>query len=360
MKGWLRTTLNSLPGYPATGLIVLLTLIALCPQADAPALDRAAIYKKYLAQLPAAVGEFSALKPDLADEIGRSYATMREVCPSMRDIDISSPWNLANWLDHNVSEAEWKTAPYNFRKAAYRAVSVQANTKVKTEVLAELQYTIVHHPAYLMWVDDGKERFYHALKKDVFLNHEKADWKNVIKDEARLKAYLAAVTALSIHSYLPGIKTEMPEIIINTDNAWWLGMHQWQNNDILFNFNKDDGLKTAEMTDRIAAHESFHAVQTIIKNWYLDPSIKQSVFMADAGEKYFYSSSAKLAYTQGSDEQDAYRNTFNERMAYYVMSAAGPTLYLQTRSPEWIKAHPLTDNEFDHPDRGTLPKACFE
>lgn len=318
-----------------------------------------AIYRSLLEGVPETVSAFSTTKPSLANEIASSYRYLRDKCPAMSQVDISSPWNLAEWMNMNISAEEWERAPYSFRMNSFKAVSVQKNTETKIEVLGELYDAIPTHPAFLIWVDEGKAKFNTALHSDEYLNAEKADWENVVQDEARLTKYLSHAGRLFMASFIGDKNLPDVKIAIEREDKGWMGLYEPNQLLVLYNFSDGkNAIQTALKADEITAHEFFHVLQDVVKNWTLRGQVANNSAFADAGEKFFYGNHKNLAHISNTVDYDIYKNTFRERLAWYVMDAARPdSVSLQTAAPGWKEDHPLNENG-SFPDQGVLPSAC--
>ncbi len=353
-----------LPGLPkGPGIRLALAgafaLVSCGQDSASPEMFYQHIYQSIVDSLPKTVGLYKDEKPNLPYEIQNSFAYLKATCPALEKIGTKHSWNVSNWLNGKVSEDEWKVAPYKFRMQAFRAAAVQKNTDVKTDLLTKLRRAIDYDPNFMIWVDNGMDNFNKALKHDRFIAAEMANWPNVVKDDNRLKKYFSHLNALYVASFLPHTKVDLPEIIISHEPSEWIGLYKSDKNTISYNFSTGSGLAdSANYGNRITAHESFHVVESIIKNWYLDPAIIKSSMMADIGEKVFYESGTDLAYIPLKVNAEAYSQNFKERLSYYAMNINNPDA-LETRKPEWRDSHSLRNNEFDNPDRGTIPKACF-
>lgn len=317
-------------------------------------------YRSLVDQLPDSVPSYVRTHPSLKDEIPTSYKYLRETCPAMRMVDIKIPWNLSNWMNEKITAEEWKAAPYSFRMNSFRAVAVQKNTDIKTNLLGKIYNNLDFHPAFIVWMDDGKERFNKALDNDPYLRDAKKHWEWTTKKDSRLKKYSAHVGKLLVESFLPGVDLKYPDIHLTTELPGRRGLYAPASNLVFLNIgNADYALKTPYDFDRTTSHEFFHFVELNIRNWFLSGKLQDNIPMKDAGQKFFYSYNGDLAHVADTKNNAIYQNTFHERASYYIVDAvkASKDMLLTSRRPEWIDKNPLADNN-QHPENGVMPAAC--
>lgn len=318
-------------------------------------------YRSLVDQIPDSVVAISRERPSLKHEISSSYKYLREVCPALSRVDIKSPWNLAKWMNEKISMEEWRASPSVFRMNSFRAVSVQRNTDIKLELLGKLYSVIPSHPAFAVWVDDHMEIFNRRLHADKFLEHEKRNWPEVEKSDERLKAYISHQGELFLKAFLPDQDISGVRVEIRRDPAGFLGQFEESSRTVRFNFSSHGRFAITDpyTADRIIAHEYFHLIESVIKDWSVEGLTKDNIAFQDMGEKFFYSGRADLAFVSNATDVGIYEKTFKERWAYHVMRAADEpgSLYLQTRTQAWLDKNPFLDDEL-HFKKGRLPKAC--
>ncbi len=316
-----------------------------------------------LSNLPPSVASINKENPKFAQEISSSYNFIRLACPALKKGYIENPWNITHWFNNNVTRKEWIAAPYEFRRAAFRVIAVQVNSEEKIEALGQLNYALADHPLYRKWVDEGKERFNKAFYEDAHLQAEVADWDDVVKDEDRLKKYLADVGQLALDSFLQNENIKAAPVVISRDkNSDWLGLHNNDNSAIYYNFSEGKNtIRDAGMATRIALHENFHSIQHFISLWAQENKFQDSVAFRDIGEKVTYGRDRRLAFIDNVKYLERYKISLLERDPFYVMDAALPAdkMVLYSRDPEWLKQNPMSGSALDDPQSGVYPKACL-
>ena len=319
-------------------------------------------YRSLVDKMPKAIVEYINPRPTLRKQIPEAYTYLQKTCPAMRRLDVSIPWNLASWMSNKISTEEWKSAPYSFRMNSFKAVAVQVNSDVKTDLLGKLYETIEFHPAFDIWIDKGKENFNRALHSDPYLMDAKKSWKWIVKKDSRLKKYAKHIGKLVTDSLIPGIPFDDPEITIHRLQN--LGNHRGSyipsQNRIELNISRNKPYsRTPEDLDSTIAHEYFHAIQIAIRNWYISGRLENDDALSDAGKKFLFSYNGDLAHIASDKNYHGYKNSFHERASFYFADAAGKkdSMTLNTREKAWIDKHLIANDKWPN-EKGSLPKAC--
>ena len=318
-------------------------------------------YRSLVDKIPVSVTAYLNGSPSLKKEIPISYKYLRDACPAMRKLDTKSLWDLSDWMNKKITPEEWSRTSYSFRMNSFRAVAVQKNSEVKIHLLGKLYNNIDFHPAFTVWMDDGKERFNQALHSDPYIQDAKKNWEWIAKKDSRLIKYTEHVGKLVVTSLLQDTAFNYPEVHISRTPVGYRGTFKPDSNSIILNLSHQPGagLRTSYDVDRTTSHEFFHAVQLTIRNWFLAGKLEDNIPLKDAGGKFLYSFNGKLAHVADDINRDVYKNTFHERASFYFSDAAKAKeeMVLVSRTQAWIDNSSTThDNRL--PEAGVLPAAC--
>ena len=298
----------------------------------------------------------------------QSLKTLQTFCPAA---PIDRNFDAATFFLKEITSENASLIPRGFLEALYFSVSNMNSSMEKREALTSLNKLIPDSPEFVEFLEAKKLELRERLDRDPHLVTAAANWKLVPKEYK--EKTLSYVMGITLTTLLPGKHIEFPKLIVldqrilRSDQAYTINAaYNSDFNEIYLN-NMVPGIRD-DYTAAIEAtvHESFHAFENILANWYArgeisDPSLsRQAKF-------YHISSFTNGAWINGSDNYVGYRTGFKERGSWSFQLAAR-TANAQSdiasdmftdRSGSTPKSIAPVPTYRQNPAAGQLPASCL-
>ena len=255
----------------------------------------------------------------------KSLETLKTFCPAA-PIDLN--FDAASFFIKEVTSQNAGSLPRGFLEALYFSVSNMNPSVEKREALTGLNKLIPDSPEFLEFMEAKRSELRERLSRDAHLVTAAANWKLAPKDYK--EKTLSYVMGMTLTTLLPNKHIEFPKLIVldqkvlRNDQSYTVNAaYNSEFNEIYLNnmvaVIRDDYTAAIEAT----IHESFHAFENILANWYARGEISD-LSLSRQARFYHISSFTNGAWINGPDNYIGYRTGFKERGSWSFQLAARP------------------------------------
>lgn len=255
----------------------------------------------------------------------KSLETLKAFCPA---VPIGRNFDAASFFLKDIISQNAGSMPRGFLEALYFSVSNMNSSTEKREALTGLNKLIPDSPEFVAFMEAKKSELRERLSRDPHLVTAAANWRLMPKEYK--EKTLSYVMGMTLTTLLPGKHIEFPKLIVldqrvlRSDQSYTVNAaYNSEFNEIYLNnmapVIRDDYTAAVEAT----VHESFHAFENILANWYARGEIRDPS-LARQARFYHISSFTNGAWINGSDNYVGYRTGFKERGSWSFQLAARP------------------------------------
>ena len=233
-------------------------------------------FSDILAELPISATPFTQTKTKAVYKT--DFISAREkfvdMCPAIEKQAVTED-EVAAWMTGNLTTADFKKAPVEFRDRAYRLTATLSQTDNKEKLLIDISQTLPDSKILTDYLTAKRFEIAAILQADPEIVRVNKNWNKIADNDYKTRV-LQRIANITLDTLLPHKNIDYPRVRWITEGLTIneLAYYRSQTNEIHINGALDPSRYTFQFALDIVMHEATHAFQDILIAYGLNGEFK--------------------------------------------------------------------------------------
>jgi hypothetical protein len=292
-----------------------------------------------------------------SEDYHEEVAGLRRLCVSLASA--GDKFNAASWFMRNVDEKELPGLRRDFTEALYFSIGRLPDTREKKEALSRLNRYMPDSAAYIEFIQKKRDEVGLTLRRDPFLADMAKKWVDLTPDNKIAVLYYAAARILK--TILPANDVDVPRILYLSNGvlpATVDGIYHGKFHEMYLNGDRESIATDFAEAFETLTHETFHAFQGILVNWYHEGKLDGHPQLKRQGKIQYLDTIVGGTGVEYDENFTGYRLSVKERGAWAFQKAAAPDKSPSIMADMFLETGYMPPVYKYDPTSGGLPQAC--